>query len=199
MLRPPASLTADVTALHVGTLGLVIEPAGTTIERLVARGRPSVLVMLDPNGRPSATRDPAAYRARIERIARRADVVKVSEDDLALPGPRRPARRDDPPPARARRQRRCSGRTAERPWRSRRPRSGQRPGPAVEVVDTVGAGDAFGGGFLAAWIAAGRGRATSRSIDHVARRSGSRSGSRRDLRPSRRRPADPGRARGRAA
>ena len=29
--------------------------------------------------------------------------------------------------------------------------------PRVEVVDTVGAGDAFGG-FLAAWMAAGRGR-----------------------------------------
>jgi fructokinase len=31
--------------------------------------------------------------------------------------------------------------------------------PAVRVVDTVGAGDAFGGGFLAAWTDAGRGRA----------------------------------------
>ena len=30
--------------------------------------------------------------------------------------------------------------------------------PRVEVADSVGAGDAFGGGFLAAWIAAGRGR-----------------------------------------
>jgi fructokinase len=30
--------------------------------------------------------------------------------------------------------------------------------PAVRVVDTVGAGDAFGAGFLAAWTAAGRGR-----------------------------------------
>jgi fructokinase len=28
----------------------------------------------------------------------------------------------------------------------------------VEVVDTVGAGDAFGGGFLAWWIASGLGR-----------------------------------------
>jgi len=31
--------------------------------------------------------------------------------------------------------------------------------PAVRVVDTVGAGDAFGAGFLAAWTADGRGRA----------------------------------------
>jgi fructokinase len=31
--------------------------------------------------------------------------------------------------------------------------------PQVHVVDTVGAGDAFGGGFLAAWSRFGRGRA----------------------------------------
>jgi fructokinase len=30
--------------------------------------------------------------------------------------------------------------------------------PHVDVVDTVGAGDALGGGFLATWIGAGRGR-----------------------------------------
>ncbi|HEX5822813.1 MAG TPA: PfkB family carbohydrate kinase, partial [Candidatus Limnocylindrales bacterium] len=31
--------------------------------------------------------------------------------------------------------------------------------PAVQVVDTVGAGDAFGAGFLAAWTRSGGGRA----------------------------------------
>ena len=30
--------------------------------------------------------------------------------------------------------------------------------PAVEVVDTVGAGDAFGGAFLARWLEQGLGR-----------------------------------------
>jgi fructokinase len=32
------------------------------------------------------------------------------------------------------------------------------PVPRVDVVDSVGAGDAFGGGFLATWVLAGRGR-----------------------------------------
>jgi fructokinase len=32
------------------------------------------------------------------------------------------------------------------------------PAPSVDVVDTIGAGDAFGGGFLAWWRARGLGR-----------------------------------------
>ena len=37
----------------------------------------------------------------------------------------------------------------------------------VQVVDTVGAGDAFGAGFLASWIAAGKGRADLGDLDAV--------------------------------
>ena len=76
-LRPDA-----IAVLHVGTLGLVLEPSGTAIERLVEDVDASCLVMLDPNARPSATRDPGAHRARIARLAARADVIKVSVDDL---------------------------------------------------------------------------------------------------------------------
>src|SRR5688572_20199122 len=36
------------SALHVGTLGLVLEPVGTTIERLVRDADTECLVMLDP-------------------------------------------------------------------------------------------------------------------------------------------------------
>ena len=84
-----AVMTASAVrdALHVGTLGLVLEPVGTTIERLVMESDTERLVMLDPNCRPSATPDPAAFRARIDRIARRADVVKVSDDDLRFLAP----------------------------------------------------------------------------------------------------------------
>lgn len=42
------------------------------------------------------------------------------------------------------------------------------PVPSVAVVDTVGAGDAFGGGFLAAWSAAARTRDDVRQLDVVA-------------------------------
>lgn len=160
-------VASSATALHVGTLGLVLEPAGTTIEALVERSPPSRLVMLDPNCRPSATRDPDAFRHRIERLAGRADVVKVSDDDLRFLAP------DEAPEAAIDRLLELGARVVLRTHGGEdveiRMATGRGtvPVPAVEVVDTVGAGDAFGGGFLASWTAAGRGRADLASMDLV--------------------------------
>lgn len=157
----------SATALHVGTLGLVLEPIGTTIEQLVGQSHDARLVMLDPNCRPSATPDPIAFRARIERIARRADVIKVSEDDLRFIAP------DDAPEATIDRFLGLGVRVVLRTDGSddvevRTPTGrGTVRVPAVEVVDTVGAGDAFGGGFLASWTAAGHGREDLSSMELV--------------------------------
>jgi fructokinase len=147
-----AALPAGLTALHAGTLALVMEPIATSIERLITTGLPpGALVMIDPNCRPGAIADRSAYLARLARILRHADVVKVSTEDLAYlypgatadaagavllgQGPRLVLVTDGPRPARA-----------------------FLPGqelsidvPAVQVVDTIGAGDAFGGAFLAWW------------------------------------------------
>jgi len=160
-------MAADGAALHVGTLGLVLEPIGTTIERLVLGSGASRLVMLDPNCRPSATPDPVAFRARIERIARRADVIKVSEDDLRFLAP------DEDPDATIDRLLGLGARVVLRTHGGddvevRMPSGGATVAvPPVDVVDTVGAGDAFGGGFLASWIAAGCGRDDLASMDLV--------------------------------
>lgn len=158
---------ASATALHVGTLGLVLEPIGTTIERLARGSDPGRLVMLDPNCRPSATPAPDAFRARIDRIARRADIVKVSEDDLRFLAP------DDPSDETIDRFLEAGVRVVLRTRGSHdveiRMPSGRAtvPVPPVDVVDTVGAGDAFGGGFLASWTGAGRGRDDLGSMDLV--------------------------------
>lgn len=150
---------APPAVLHVGTLGLVLEPIGSSLERLVAAMADSTLVMLDPNSRPSATRDAAAFRARIGRLAARADVVKVSDDDLAFLAPDLTV---DEAIERllgsgvAVVLRTDGGRGVE--IRARTFRS-VIPVPTVPVVDSVGAGDAFGGGFLAAWVAGGHVRA----------------------------------------
>jgi fructokinase len=160
-------VAGSATALHVGTLGLVLEPVGTTIERLVQRSDASRLVMLDPNCRPSATPDAAAFRARIDRIVGRADVVKVSDDDLRFLAP------DQAPDATIDRLLTLGARVVLRTHGGDdveiRTASGRGavPVPTVEVVDTVGAGDAFGGGFLASWTAAGRSRDDLASMDLV--------------------------------
>jgi len=160
-----AALPAGVTAVHVGTLSLVMEPIACAIERLIATDvPPDALVMVDPNCRPAAIGDRDAYLDRIERILHRADVVKASVEDLRYLCPGVPAEvaattllgdkpalvlvTDGPRPARAFLSAGSGGDGGEVSV----------PVPRVKVVDTIGAGDAFGGGFLAWWSAAGLGR-----------------------------------------
>jgi fructokinase len=152
-------LPAGTSALHVGTLGLVFEPIASTIEGLVGTAREDVLVMADPNCRPSAIPDPAAYRVRLERLLGRVDVVKVSTDDLAWLEP-------GAGPVEAARRLLAGGARVTLVTNGGRPvrivtadAVTDIPVPAVAVVDTVGAGDSFGAGFLASWTSAGRGRA----------------------------------------
>ena len=52
-----ASLPREVAALHVGTLGLVLEPLAAALEAVVARLAGDTMVVVDPNCRPrSSTR-----------------------------------------------------------------------------------------------------------------------------------------------
>jgi fructokinase len=154
-----ALLPASATALHVGTLGLVMEPVGTSIEGLAVHAPGGVLVMLDPNCRPAAIPSRPAYLDRIGRILRRADVVKVSTEDLAYLFPGQdaaPAAADllSQGPA-------CvlvtDGAAPVRAFTATKQIDVDVP--AAPVVDTVGAGDSFGGAFLAWWTGNGHGRA----------------------------------------
>jgi fructokinase len=143
----PASLSPDVKALHVGTLGLVFEPMATTVAGLVEREHRNRPVMVDPNIRPSDVPD----RSRLDRIMAQSTIVKASDDDVTwlYPG--------------------LDLEAAARTLLARGPRlvvvtlgadgafgvsAGSEvrvPAPTVEVVDTIGAGDAFGAGLLA-WL-----------------------------------------------
>jgi fructokinase len=133
----------------------MLEPIADATEAVVDRLAGQALVFVDPNCRPWAITDPAAYRARLARVLAHGDIVKVSEDDLAFLDPERPAEDAtrallDLGPTVALLTRGSAGVLVVTA-------AGSFPVPAApaEVVDTIGAGDAFGGGFLAWWRARG--------------------------------------------
>ena len=144
---PP--VPAAVTAMHFSCISLVAEPCGTAYEALAAREAPRRVVMLDPNLRPGFIADRVRHEARLRRMIALADIVKLSEEDLAWFG--EAGSLDD---------------IAMR-WLSAGPKlivvtrgsrgatgwcaagSASVAAHRVEMVDTVGAGDTFNAGLLA--------------------------------------------------
>jgi fructokinase len=77
------SLPDSVSTLFLGGISLVNDPAASTYEALQARECATRVTMLDPNIRPGfIAGKEAGYRARIERMIGRADIVKLSDEDL---------------------------------------------------------------------------------------------------------------------
>jgi sugar/nucleoside kinase (ribokinase family) len=77
-----------------GGISLAVEPCADAYTALAARmAQAGKLVMLDPNIRPGFIADEGRYRARMDRLLSLADVVKVSDEDLAWLDGRRRARR----------------------------------------------------------------------------------------------------------
>ncbi|MEY8014745.1 carbohydrate kinase family protein [Mycobacterium servetii] len=154
--------------VHTGSIAAVREPGCLAVAALLDAYRVSATVSFDPNVRPSLIEDRALARERIERAVERSDVVKVSNEDLRWIEP-------DREPEQTARSWLAVGpaivavtmgeRGALALCAAGEARVAARP---VEVVDTVGAGDAFTVGLLdALWglglLGAGR-RADLRSI-----------------------------------
>lgn len=151
--EPPAQLPAETQVLHVGSLSSWRTPAADVIAALVTREheRGAVLISFDPNLRPALVRDTDGIPTRVERLVAKAHVVKVSAEDIACLYP------DEPPDSVARRWSATgpalvvltAGSSAVRAYRSGT-LACTLPAYDVVVVDTVGAGDAFTAGLLAA-------------------------------------------------
>jgi fructokinase len=76
-------LPPEVSTLFLGGISLVNDPAASTYEALQERECKTRVTMVDPNIRPGfIAGKEAEYRARIERMVARADVVKLSDEDL---------------------------------------------------------------------------------------------------------------------
>ncbi|MEP9370954.1 carbohydrate kinase [Mesorhizobium sp. KR1-2] len=142
-------LDDEIGAMLFGAISLIPEPSGSAYEALMRREHGRRVTMLDPNIRPGFISDHEKHRARIERMIAMADIVKLSDEDLAWFG--------------------HAGDQEEtvRNWLSSGPKlvvvthgaagaigysrhhTVSVTPKAVTVVDTVGAGDTFNAGLLA--------------------------------------------------
>lgn len=75
-------LPDSIGTLFFGGISLVNDSAAASYEALQARAAPGRVTMIDPNIRPGFITDAATYRARIARMIARADIVKLSDEDL---------------------------------------------------------------------------------------------------------------------
>lgn len=153
-VTPEIALNAmddKATALHIGTLAFVFEPLSQATRAVVAAMDETQLLMIDPNARPSVMHDPSQFWETFNTTLNRADVIKFSGEDLDYMFPD------------------LSNLAAVRDICSRSQAvvlftDGARGVhvltkteeflvnvPEVHVVDTVGAGDSFSGGFLTYW------------------------------------------------
>lgn len=154
----PAAVSAPA-AVHMGTLGLVLEPMASTLIGYLRTLPPETLVMIDPNCRAGVIADRDAYVRRVNQAYERADVVKVSNDDAEYLAP-------GVEPLDYARSLLARGVSlvlvtwgADGTWIATADHEELVPTLPVIVADTIGAGDSFGGGFLTWWLDGGLGRA----------------------------------------
>jgi fructokinase len=163
--------TAEVApplVAHTGSIAAFLDPGCLATAALLDAYRPSATISYDPNVRPALISDHEQARTRIERLVERADVVKASDEDLNWIDPNH-----------------APERVAET-WLGLGPSivavtmGGQGafakcaagtvrvPALPVEVVDTVGAGDAFMTGLIdALWSLDLLGAAKRADLAHI--------------------------------
>ena len=166
-LLQPGSAPPGTTVLVAGGLGLVLEPIGSGVERLLVGAPADVLVVVDVNCRPAAVADRDGYVERVRRVVARADVVKASDEDVHYLDP-------DAGAEGAARALLALGARVVLLTAGPGATTVVTPGGSVvvpvtpaAVVDTIGAGDSFTAGFVTWWRERGYGREELADVDAV--------------------------------
>ncbi len=132
---------SDCALLHVGSFSVVREPSASQIFQLIEQK--NALLSYDLNCRPSITPDPNAIRGAAEEVLTRSDLIKVSDADIEW------LYLGQNEEALAQRWLRAGARLVmvtlgEKGVRLYAPQwQAELPAVAVEIADTVGAGDSF--------------------------------------------------------
>jgi fructokinase len=153
---PPPTLPAETAFLAFGSVSLLAEPSAGSFTRLVETHRRRLIVVFDPNVRPTLIADAAAYRLRLEQWVSMSHLVKLSEEDVSYLA-------DDGAPDGAIARWLATGPAAVlltlggRGARVYRPGHDplEVPGWRVEVADTIGAGDTFTAGAIVSLLESG--------------------------------------------
>ena len=147
---------ASLSIVCTGALALAPDDAVHYLPWLRSQRDAGKVVVVDANLRPSVMPDKEAYRRNVQEAMQIAHVVKVSDEDLdnlAVPGADAMARAQHVLESTGARlvlltlgaEGACLLTHDGRHWHARET-------APVKVVDTVGAGDCFLAGFLAAWL-----------------------------------------------
>ena len=146
----PKRLGPDIRAIHLGTLGLVLQPMASTLVELIHRERDGRVVMVDPNIRLGLVSD-GEYRDRLQDMISESTIIKASDADLAwlYPGLSYKDAAERIAGEGARLVVVTLG--AQGAFAAHRGFHVAVDAVKVDVVDTIGAGDAFGAALLA-WL-----------------------------------------------
>lgn len=153
-------------ALHIGSYSMVVEPVGSTLSALAKSVSQHCFVAYDPNIRPTIEPDMAVWQARLRQLLPALSILKISSEDFELlHGHNRWADLAgtwlDAGPGLVIV---TKGEEGAEAWTHNDHVSV--PGIGTDVIDTVGAGDAFQAALLA-WLDE-NGHLSARSVANLA-------------------------------
>ena len=155
--QPGSIPFAEIDAVHIGSTTLTNERGAAEALALVRDARGSVAISFDPNCRPNLVKDNAGYVDRMETFAANADIVRMSDIDFEFlyGGSDCAGKAKSLVEAGASIVVVTRGIKGAQAWH-KEAGTVEVEAPAVEVMDTVGAGDSFHAALLFALHTIGR-------------------------------------------